>query len=569
MGDSNGKMVAASLRACNPSSPAVSVELRPAGVRFPTLRSTPLDRARVSVTDSLQRKRPNVLLIITDQQRADHVGFGGNDILRTPNLDAFAARSTVFDRAYVANPICMPNRSTILTGRVPSVHGCVFNDRALPWGANTCVRVLRNAGYRTALIGKSHLQPGLSSEQVFEPDAPAAVDDPYPTGWDAWENPGRYEEGLVDVPEDFYGFDHVEFAIGHGDQVAGHHYRWALERGGVPAALTGIWGIDRPAKQRYADWWQIYQPVVPESLYSTTFVTEQAVSWLEDAAPREEPWFLQCSYPDPHHPFTPPGKWWDAYDPDAMPIPATFNDPLTNAPKHLRLIKGLKPGKNPVQMFGATEDQLRHAFAAEYGMLEMIDQGVGQVLAALERTGAADDTLVIFTSDHGDMFGDHGLMLKGWMHFQGTLRVPLAISAPGSTPGRTRSLASSLDLAQTVLDYCDLEPYEGMQGASLRPLIADPNAEVRDHVYIEDDNPNFERMRVLPEKARTLLTDDGRITRYASGETEIFDLAVDPDEMNDLADQPAGRDRRAHLTERLAAALLRYTDLSKPGPLVL
>ena len=121
----------------------------------------------------MKSKRPNVLLILTDQQRADHTGFGGNEILRTPNLDALAARGTVFDRCYVANPICSPNRSTILTGRVPTAHGCIFNDRALPWTANTFARVLRGAGYRTALIGKSHLQAGLSADQVFAPTQPA------------------------------------------------------------------------------------------------------------------------------------------------------------------------------------------------------------------------------------------------------------------------------------------------------------------------------------------------------------------------------------------------------------
>ncbi|MFP8879253.1 MAG: sulfatase-like hydrolase/transferase [Myxococcota bacterium] len=513
-------------------------------------------------------KRPNVLLIITDQQRADHVGFGGNDIVRTPNLDALAARGTIFDRCYVANPVCMPNRSTILTGRVPSAHGCIFNDRSLAWSANTFVRSLRTAGYRTALIGKSHIQHGLSSDQVHDAKLGAALGDPYPEGWDTWEDPDRYQAGPIDVPEDFYGFDHVEFAIGHGDVIAGHHLHWALERGADRNLLGRVWGPDNPAKQRYDGWWQVYQPLVPESLYSTTFVTEQSVSWLEDQRGTDEPWFLQCSFPDPHHPFTPPGDWWDAHDPAAMPIPDSFDDPLEDAPRHLRLIQNLKPGRNPVQMFGPTREQVQHARAAEYGMIEMIDDGVGKVLAALERSGTADDTIVIFTSDHGDMFGDHGLMLKGWMHYQATLRVPLVIALPHATPSRSQSMASSLDLAQTVLDLCGLDPYDGMQGASLRMLLEDPSEAVRDHVYIEDDNPNFRRMKVLPAKARTLITEAGRITRYASGETEVFDLKADPDEMKNLAGKPEGRDRRAHLTERLADALIQYSDLAKPGPLV-
>jgi arylsulfatase A-like enzyme len=163
-------------------------------------------------------------------------------------------------------------------------------------------------------------------------------------------------------------------------------------------------------------------------------------------------------------------------------------------------------------------------------------------------------------------------MLKGWMHFQGTIRVPLVIAPPqdanGQRSARTRSLASSLDLAQTLLDYCGLDPFDGMQGASLLPLVVDPSATIRDHVYIEDDNPNFERMRVLPARARTLVCDEGRITRYASGETEVFDLEGDPDEMNDLADRPEGQERQQHLSERLMDALIRYSDLARAGALV-
>jgi arylsulfatase A-like enzyme len=505
---------------------------------------------------------PNVLLIVTDQQRADHVGFGGNSVLRTPNLDALAARGSVFDRCYVANPICMPNRSTMLTGRVPSAHGVIFNDRSLAWTANTFPRVLRGAGYATALIGKSHIQHGTSRDVVREWDHEPPVRDPYPAGWNEWEHHERYEAGPMEMPEDFYGFGHVEFTLGHGDMVTGHHYRWAIEKGADPS-IGGNWGPDRPALARYDDWWQVYQPAVPEELYSTTFVTDRTADWIENA-PKDTPWFVQCSFPDPHHPFTPPGRWWDAYEPDAMSVPETIDDPLEDAPSHLKLIQGLKPGRNPVQMFGATPDRVRHARAAEYGMLEMIDSGIGQVLAALERSGAAENTIVIFTSDHGDMFGDHGLMLKGWMHYQGVLRVPLVIARPGQAATRTRSLASTLDLAQTVLELCGCEPFRGMQGTSLGPILDDPEAKVRDHVYIEDDFPNADVVRILPARARSLVTDEGRITRYSTGEVEVFDLEKDPDELTNLAAKPAGRDRREHLADRLIDAMLRYQDTTAP-----
>ena len=149
-------------------------------------------------------KRPNILWIIADQLRADHVGFGGNPVVRTPNLDALAARATVFDRAWVANPICMPNRCSMLTGRMPSAHGVVFNDRSLAWNANTFVRELAGAGYRTALIGKSHIQHGLSRNVVREQREAPTLANPYPDGF---YSGGSREEKYVGLRESYFSWE--------------------------------------------------------------------------------------------------------------------------------------------------------------------------------------------------------------------------------------------------------------------------------------------------------------------------------------------------------------------------
>ncbi len=508
--------------------------------------------------------RPNILLIITDQHRRDHTGFGGNELVRTPHLDALAARGTVFDRALVANPICMPNRSSILTGRVPSAHGCIFNDRSLAWNVNTFPRELRKAGYRTALIGKSHFQHGLSRDVHRDAErAPSSFVERSP-GWDSWENAERYLDGPVDVPTPYYGFDHVEFAIGHGDQVTGHHYRWALEKGADPELLPQVWGPGLPARRRSDEWWQVYDPAVPEEFYSTTFVTERTLDFLEAASQGDPPWMLQCSFPDPHHPFTPPGRWFDAYRPEDMPISTSFEDPLTDAPKHIRRFRKMEPSANPVQMFGPTRAQLQHATAAEYGMIEMIDHGIGRVLERLERLGMAENTVVVFTSDHGDMFGDHGLMLKGTMHYQGCIRVPLVIARPGSRPARSPALASSLDLAQTLLELAGVPEFDGMQGTSLVPILEDPNASVRDHVFVEEDFPPAEIFPIFPAKLRTLVTDEGRITRYSTGELEVFDWASDPEERVNLAVGDRDPERLASLSDALTGALIDYSDTSRP-----
>ena len=515
-------------------------------------------------------KPPNILWIVADQLRADHVGFGGAAV-RTPTLDALAERGRVFDRAYVANPICMPNRCSMLTGRVPSAHGVVFNDRSLAWGANTFVRQLKDAGYHTALIGKSHIQHGMSHNVVRKwADAPTLID-PYPAGWDTLEDPARYLSEDIPVCDDFYGFEHTEFAIGHGDMVAGHHYRWALEKGANPDDMLREPHPQSPAIERYPGWWQVYQPELAEEFYSTTFVTERSIAWLAERD-NEHPWMLQCSFPDPHHPFTPPGHWWNKYSADDMPEPSTIDDPLTDAPAHLRRIRSWPPRDQYVTMFGAERELVRHAMAAEFGMIEMMDAGIGRVLSALEERGMRENTVVVFTSDHGEMFGDHGLMLKSTMHYQGCLRVPLVIAHPDhsrqsshSSPsgGRTAALASSLDLSSTILDLCGVDAFFDMQGVSLVPVLEDPDASVRERVYIEEDMPLALLGGPLPLKTRTIVDDRYRYTRYSSGEAELYDLRDDPDEMNNLAISGRADLLRLEKSEQLADALIRYSSLPR------
>lgn len=511
-------------------------------------------------------RRPNILWIIADQLRADHLGFGGNPIVRTPHLDRLAARGTVFDNAWVANPICMPNRCSMLTGRMPSAHGVIFNDRSLAPGSNTVARVLDEAGYRTALIGKSHLQHGLSRNVVRDQQAAPTQTTPWPAGWDTLEDPERYLNGVPEI-DDFYGFRHVSFAIGHGDAVAGHHYAWAVARGADPAQLRREWGPGADALARYAGWWQVYQPTLPEAFHSTTFVTEQSIDWLGAIANSrrggdDAPFFLQCSFPDPHHPFTPPGRWWHAYRPADMPVPSTFDDPLTHAPAHVRRIRAIAPSRNPVQMFGATRELVQHAMAAEFGLIEMMDAGIGRVLTALRQLGLEEDTIVVFTSDHGDMFGDHGLMLKATLHYQGCLRVPLVFARPGGPPARTNALASSLDLAQTFIELAGAQPFADMQGVSLAPVLADPAARVRDHVYVEEDMPLALHGSFLPLRSRTLMTERYRLSRYATGDVELYDRANDPDELHNRALDPACAGERAALTEQLLEAMTRASPLT-------
>jgi arylsulfatase A-like enzyme len=277
-----------------------------------------------------------------------------------------------------------------------------------------------------------------------------------------------------------------------------------------------------------------------------------------------------CSFPDPHHPLSPPEPWFSRHDPADIDLPSTFADEGADWPVHITMIRGLEPDPGGhgqyVTPFGPTAAQTQQAIAVTYGMIEAIDDGIGQIMATLESTGELDNTIIVFTSDHGDMMGDHGLMLKGGMHFQGCLRVPLVIRTPDGSPARTDSLAASIDLPHTVLDLCGVAEFHGMQGVSLTPTLKDPQAAVRAEVLIEDDFPIAEVLPLLPLKTRTLVTAQHRYTRDSSGHESLYDLVADPDELVNIAVD--GRDPEAlrSVVSSLVDAMMRADDLTRTGP---
>ena len=494
----------------------------------------------------------------------------GNDVVQTPNLDAIAARGTVFENAWVANPVCMPNRSSIMTGRMPSAHGVIFNDRSLELGAATHVREFRKAGWRTGLFGKSHLQHGMSRNSIVEVDRAPTVDHGYPDAWDGLEHHEAYEGGLPDWPDDFYGFGQVELAIDHGARVTGHHLHWALDKGARYEDLVVPMTDESPHGDRRSDrWWQVYKPPYEEEIHSTNFVTERTIAFIEDAAAKDENWYAWASFPDPHHPFSPPGQWFDRHRAADMVLPASVDDPMEHAPAYLRHMQSLTADSQRmwVSPFGASDhDLLRECIAAEYGMIEFIDDGVGRIMAAIDRLGQIDNTIVVFTADHGDMMGDHGLMLKGFMPFSGTLRVPFVIADPRREAARTTSLASSIDLGPTLMDLCDVAVHDGLQGRALTPVLDDPVQQVHDYVLAEDDLRSETAVRArIPSRIRTLVAADGtKYTRFSTGESMLFDLTSDPDEVSELGHLDAAK--RSKAESLLVDALMATSDDARGAP---
>ena len=515
--------------------------------------------------------RPNFVFVITDQQRADSLGCTGHPVVRTPTLDALAARGTAFDRFYVASPVCMPNRASLMTGRMPALHGVRLNGVPLSRRNVTFVELLRAAGYDTALVGKSHLQNFTDQPPVAPPCDPAGRAPPPPGLAQALrpdlaeydiEGPAFWADPAARVPTPFYGFDHVELVTGHGDDVGGDYRRWLLEREPRAERLLG-----RP-NQLAHDYTcpQAVRTALPEELYSTNFIAERASAWLADPARAETPFFLNVSFPDPHHPLNPPGRYWDMYAPEDMPVPRAFQTDGWTPPAHVQAVLDQRAAGhanlNGMNSIAVTAHEAQEARALTCGMVSMIDAAVGRILDALDTAGLARNTVVVFTSDHGDHLGDHRLMLKGAEAYDQVIRVPFLWADPaGEGAGhRHGGPASTIDIPATILDRAGLAPYAGMQGRSLLPAIRD-GAPVRDATLIQYDHQRPHPALNRPPRVHTLVDGRWRLSLFeGTDQGELYDLDTDPDEFVNLWNDPAHALCRAGLVERLAREEIANVD---------
>lgn len=522
---------------------------------------------------------PNILLITTDQQRADHLGCYGNPIVQTPAIDSLAARGTAFDDFYVACPICMPNRVAILTGRMPTVNGTRHNGIPLPREAVTYVDVLRAAGYRTGLIGKCHAQ-NITGHPLHQPDLmpadrpgappPAALSDASRTrriGADyeaelmpLWQR--APDRSAPDGP--YYGFDHVRFANGHADHVQGHYTAWLNEKaGGDGAALRGT-NNALPAPDITAP--QAWRTAVPEDWYPTAYIAEEALAFLSAQESDDAPFFLHCSFTDPHHPFTPPGRYFDMYAPEDMPLPLSFAARDANPPALLRRLRDCSAKGEAIDTgpfpFAASAEHTRQILALTYGMISCIDDAVARVLDHLAVKGLANDTVVIFTSDHGDFMGDHGLMLKHGLHYQGVIRVPFVWADPAAPVARRSDLTgSSVDIGAMILGRAGLRPYNGHQGIDLLAVLDQGAANPRKGVLIEEDELGAHMGFEPGVRLRSYIEGPWRLTLWQGDDMgELFDRSTDPHEMCNLWPDPNFAEQKAVLLEAMLRETIRLND---------
>jgi arylsulfatase A-like enzyme len=481
-------------------------------------------------------KQPNILLITSDQQRADCFGFE-NPQLRTPHLDRLARSGTRFSACITPNLVCQPSRASILTGLLPLTHGVWDNGVDLDprVGERGFAGTLAKAGYDTTYFGKAH----FATKATFQPTGTP----------ECMRSGARYGE-LWRGP--YMGFQHVELIVlGHVDNPlplesppVGHYERWLLSRADeaeMRALLTASTGPDTEGAA------QTWHSALPAAWHSSSWLGDKTVQWLRERD-RSRPFCAWVSFPDPHQPFDCPVPWSLLHHPDDVPLPGTrTEDPCAMRPwwykatlegtpaladpqfRHLRA----KVSRMPRQ----SDRQLARMTANYYGMISLIDHNVGRILSQLDDLGLREDTLVVFTTDHGDMLGHHGMYLKGPWPLEDLLRVGFIASGPGV--GRARVVdepVSTLDLAATFHDISGVPASVEMQGRSLKNLL---------HGKADTRTAAWSEWHVHPSRCgvalqlRTVRTKTHKCTfELGSGAGELYDLVNDPQERHNRFDDP-------------------------------
>lgn len=497
-------------------------------------------------------KKKNILFITSDQQHWNTMGYLNPEV-KTPNLDRLAARGTVFDRAYTVNPTCTPTRASWLTGTYPSQHGAYSLGTKLPEEVHVVGEDLKAAGYRTALVGKAHFQPLRETPEYSSIESyPLMHDLNY---WKTFTGP-------------FYGFDHVELARNHTDEGhVGQHYALWLEEKGCPNWRSYFMEPGGTKTRHIPGLWEI-----PEEFHYDAWIAERTNALMDEFAKDGEPFFLWASFFDPHPPYLAPSPWDSLYDPAKLTIPSTEPGEHEKNPPHFQKTQEENPdfsylkeedGNSCHGCHGHLHDKesLAKDIATYYGMITLMDKYIGNILDRLEALGLADDTLVVFTTDHGHFFGHHGLVAKGPFHYEDMVKVPLIATLPGIIPAGRHSdaIQSTVDLAPTFLGFTGQPVPRGMTGLNMEPEWSGRETNLRDHAIVENHHqPTTIHMKTYVEKRY-------KLTVYWNQEYgELFDLEADPQERSNLWNDPARQMLKAELTKKLLFAEMGKEPMPMP-----
>ncbi len=489
------------------------------------------------------RKRPNILFITADQHRGDCYGFRGRNV-HTPHLDLLAAEGTSLETVITPCPVCQPARASILTGLLPRTHGVHDNgidlDPAI--GEKGFAGRLSAAGYDTAIIGKAH----FSSYFTF-----------------GYTGTVESITGSADVPKGwrgpYMGFDHAELV------VIGHNWWLPIEPPGGLAYEEWYYADGRGAYKNKLLWEsnrnhlgapQTWSSKLPSAWHNSTWIANRSIAYLTKH--KDTPFCLWVSFPDPHHPFDAPEPWASLHRPEDVDLPPHRTPDFENRPWWYKAALESPIAEEHQDMRAKysrfpkyTDNQLREIIANYYGQISLIDHSVGRIITELETQGLADNTYIVYTSDHGEWLGDHGLMLKGPIPLEGLLNVGAIVKGPDIPVGCVcHEPLSTIDLGATFLDWAGVEGMEDTHSRSMRGVIA--GNETRKAVLSE--------WELLPARVgvgmsqRTVRTKDAKLTiELQTGAGEMFDLARDPHERQNLFGHPDYAAMQQELTEILMA----------------
>ncbi len=501
-------------------------------------------------------RRPNILLITSDQQHYSTLGVV-NPKIKTPALDRLCAEGTRFDRAYCPNPTCTPTRASIITGMYPSQHGAWSLGTKLMENVPTLGAALGGAGYATSLIGKAHFHP-LSSTPQYE----SIECQPIMRDLDFW----RRFHGP------WYGFDHVELARMHGDEShAGQHYAVWMEEKGLGNWRDYFCPWPPPKAESRTQYWARANRhwSLPQEYHYSRWTSERTIARMEQAAGADQPFFLWSSFHDPHPPYIVPEPWASMYNPDDMDIGTLTPGEHDRNPAHFAMTQEKSPDFGRYwedhSIHGAHSHlhdprELQKDMACYYGMTSFMDQEIGRVLQRLDELGQADNTLVVFTTDHGHFMGHHGLIAKAIHHYEDLLRIPFIVRWGRRCGGGrvSENLQNLVDLAPTFLAAAGIEAPGIMTGVnqldcwqggpSARTWSITENRHTRTKVHM-----------------RTYVNARYKITVYRQGDDgELFDLCADPGEVHNLWHEPAAASVKSQLLHEFMQAVLQCEPTPMP-----
>ncbi|MBB5156592.1 sulfatase family protein [Saccharopolyspora phatthalungensis] len=440
----------------------------------------------------MSESRPNIVLVITDQQRFDTIAALGHDHVDTPNLDRLVREGTAFTHTYVSAPSCSPSRASLFTGVYPHSLGVLRNEEL--W-RHSWVETLADSGYHCVNVGKMHTHP--------------------------WETPLGFHERTVVENKDR---DHpnVPFFHDQWDKAL-----WALgER--KPTRTT------YREREDYAERLGAFEWTLDEEMHSDVFVAGHARWWL-DTYPGDEPFFLQIGFPGPHPPYDPVPRHLEPYRDRDVPLPIVDDDDTVQPDVLQELREHHQENDHDaiVHLASPTEEQSLRQRRHYLANVTMIDEQIGLLLDALERRGVLDNTVILFTSDHGDCLGDHGHSQK-WTMYESSVRVPAIVWGPGRVVAGQRidSLTSMMDFGPTVLELAGLTPPHWMEAQSLVPALRGEPWQGREYVFSE----HARDMILTGTELMTMVRDDRwKLVEFLDSEQgQLFDLQADPQERYDL-----------------------------------